>query len=243
MIKGLYTAAVGMLPRITRQEVSANNLANINTPGYKRDRVFLKALLKVEEGLSKALSGLQRRETEALYTDFSQGVLQQTHRTLDLAIEGDGFFVISTPRGERYTRNGSFSLGPGGLLVTSDGHPVLGEGGPVVLTGSQILINQRGEVIVDGEHVDRLLIMDFQHPYRLVKVGSGLFAPEDEMDAGEPAKEAKVRQGYLEGSNVRAIEEMVEMLLSYRRYEADHKAIQIQDETLGKAVNELGTVR
>ncbi|HID96477.1 MAG TPA: flagellar basal-body rod protein FlgF, partial [Candidatus Latescibacteria bacterium] len=107
----------------------------------------------------------------------------------------------------------------------------------------QILINQRGEVIVDGEHVDRLLIMDFQHPYRLVKVGSGLFAPEDEMDAGEPAKEAKVRQGYLEGSNVRAIEEMVEMLLSYRRYEADHKAIQIQDETLGKAVNELGTVR
>ena len=236
MIKDLYTVASSMLPKLTYQQIVANNLANINTPGFKRDGLFLETLIQV--GIPP-----QGQQIGTIYTDFSPGPLLKTERKLDLAIDGNGFFTIFGPEGEKYTRNGSFYRRPDGVLATVGGNPVLGENGIIVLPEGDPVVNKGGQIYVRGEYIDKLLITDFPQPYHLVKSGSGLFVPQNRSNGGYPAQNATVRQGFLEGSNVKPVEEMVNMLISYRQYQAAQRVIQTQDDALRKSVNEIGTVR
>jgi len=232
MVKGIYTSASGMLARELAQEVLANNIANVETAGFKRDRIYFQKAL---DGLTSAESALR------VVTDYREGPLIRTDNPLDLAIQGRGFFAVETPGGVRYTRNGHFSVNEEGVLVTADGYPVLGEEGPIELDLSEgpLSIGEDGTIKVGNSIVDRLRIEDFEDLKALAKEGAGLFRAQVE---GRPAEEFRVRQGFLEGANVSPVGEMVRMLANYRAYEAGQRAILAQDETLRKAVNEVGRV-
>ncbi|MCP4581895.1 MAG: flagellar basal-body rod protein FlgF [candidate division Zixibacteria bacterium] len=244
MIKGIYTSGSGMLPRVLKQEVFANNMANANTVGYKKDNVFLQQLenAKQKAGLVTDLEW-EIPMVDDVYIDFGQGQLSQTNQPLDIALEGEGFFVVDTPDGERYSRNGAFGLTAEGTLVDGNGNSVLSDAGPITIAGDEISISNDGGVFVDGAEAARIRVVDFEKPYDLRKVDDGYFMPEDETILPEAATGFSVRQGYVETSNVNIIQNMVDMLVSFRAYQSGQKAIQAQDETLDKAVNDLGRVR
>jgi flagellar basal-body rod protein FlgG len=219
---------------VIQQDIIANNLANLNTTGFKSGKIFLR-LLEVA-GSSEDL--LQSQET----FDFSQGDLKRTGNPWDLALQGQGFFVTESSQGLHYTRNGSFRLNGEGLLTTYDGALVLGERGPIQVT-DEISVNDKGELFADGVLVDRLRIIGFESPARLRKMSDSMFQAVE--DAGVPfqPESTKVKQGFLEQSNVNPIREMVAMINVFRIFEADARALKAQDETLGRAVNEVGQVR
>lgn len=244
MIKGIYNTAASMIPRVRKQEVIANNMANAETAGYKKDSLFLR-VFNSQQNLKdpRSLQGpsWEVRMIDKLYVDHTEGALEATGRDLDLAIQGDGFFVLETPNGEAYTRNGAFSLGADGTLMSSDGFPVLSESGPITLTDEQITVGNDGMVTVGTANIGRLRIVNFENPGELVKTSGTLFAAPATATPIAPLS-VDVRQGYLEKSNVDIMREMVEMIDSYRMFETGQKMIQIQDESLSKAVNELPRV-
>jgi len=241
MIKGIYTSASGMLPRMLKQEAFANNMANAKTVGFKKDGVFLRQLKQAQDGLITDLDW-EIPMVDNIFIDFSQGQLHETDQPLDVAIEGDGFFTIGTPEGERYTRNGEFSLTPEGTLVDKNGFEVLSDAGPITVSGDNITISEDGNISVDGSTVAKIKVVDFEKPYNFLKAGFGYFIADDESGAAIPSENYQIRQGFVEQSNVNIIEQMVDMLTSFRAYQAGQKAIHAQDETLDKAVNDLGRV-
>ncbi len=236
MLPGLYISANGMAARIAQQEITANNVANLNTPGFKREAATFRELYSSLTGSTLPILGLEAK------TDFRQGSLQRTGDPLNFALEDRGFFTVETPQGMRYTRNGDFTLNEKGVLITQEGYPVWGESGPIVIDGDEVAVNSQGEVMVDGKLVDPLLISDFELPYTLRKEGEGLFAPLDGRKA-KPRENPRILQGYLEASNVAPAKEMMELITILRLYEANQKAILLQDNTLNKTVNDLGRIR
>jgi flagellar basal-body rod protein FlgF len=238
LIKGIQKIATSMVPRMKLQEVAANNLANAETAGFKKDSIFLR-YVKDQQGLNGKLTpSWETRMINKVYTDYSQGALDPTGRDLDFAIQGDGFFTVQTPYGEAYTRNGSFSISPSGQLVNSDNYPVLTDSGPLAVQGGKLAITSAGQVYVDNAMLGTLKIVDFAKPYQLQKVNGSLYRASNNVSPTQ-ANPAVVRQGYLEKSNVDVLREMVDMIGSYRTFETGQRMIQIQDESLGKAVNEL----
>ncbi|MDZ7373222.1 MAG: flagellar basal-body rod protein FlgF [candidate division KSB1 bacterium] len=237
MLEGIYTSAAGMLPRTNQLEVIANNLANVSTAGFKRDRVTFRQTLDAE--LAVAAETGETQGAQEVVTDFSQGPLEKTDRPLDLAIDGEGFFVVQTAAGERYTRAGSFRLDAAGRIVTPDGYPVLGERGPIVLHEGSVEVRSDGEIWQKGVAVGRLRVVNFPNLRALAKEGHSLFRLRDPNVRPVALENVRIKQGYLEGSNVNALEEMVEMMVVVRNFEAEQKAIQTQDETLSRAINEL----
>ncbi len=243
MLRGLYSAASGLRYQTIRHDVLANNMANATTPGFKRSAVlaqtFEEALLvrmSYSSGRPLGLLGTMPRGVAAAetLTDISPGPLMHTANPLDLAIEGPGFFVVETPVGERYTRDGSFRVSADGVLVDGRGYPVLGQAGPIRVDGGEVTVERDGTLRVDGRAVGRLRVVDLLDP---VQVGENLFTGTERGEAG-----AAVVQGYLEGSNVNALEEMVNLLEAFRAYEAVAKVVQAHDEVLAKAVNEVGRI-
>jgi flagellar basal-body rod protein FlgG len=243
-------------------DVTANNLANVNTVGYKKDTGVVHSF---PEMLLYRMGDTNKKDNpshlpprvgylgtgallEEVMPSFNvAGILQETGNPLDAAIIGNGYFVVEGGPGgeERYTRQGSFKLAGDGMLVTNDGYPVLGEGGAIYLTGSNIEINVAGEIFADGVPVDTLQVVRFvdengnDSQAGLEKVGNTLFRHPDPQGA-VPANGFLLRQGFLEGSNVNSVGEMVTMIQVMRAYEANQKAIQAHDQTLEKAVNEVG---
>jgi len=181
---------------------------------------------------------------DEVFTDFTQGQLQPTGNPLDLALEGKGFMCIETAGGERYTRNGEFTRNSEGYLVTKEGNMVLGEKGAIQINGETSSINEKGEVLVDGALIDKLKLVDFKDYELLRKEGDGLIKIADEIDVQENLTETKsiLRQGYIEGSNVNSVREMVDMLTMLRSFEGNQKVLKAYDEMLGKSVNELGRI-
>jgi len=245
MIKGIYASGSGMMPRMLKLEVIANNLANINTAGFKKDNIFVQIMKDTGVAQTKGsgdLSGLNVRE----YTDFSEGSMNPTSNKLDLAIQGSGFFVAQTPNGLRYTRNGSFTLSANGTIVTSQGYPVMGAGGPLQIpdlekmSQGDLSINETGEVTLDGKKIGRLQIATFDDPSVLKKDGGTYFSADSGEQLGAAdGKNISIRQGYLEESNVNGIEEMVQMIELSRSFESAQKTMISQDGTLDKA-NDVG---
>ena len=255
MIRGLYTAATGMIAEQFVQDSLAGNLANINTTGYKQDQPTFRAVQDMAfnryrtgspggSGVGAVGLGTAFDHTD---TNFAAGTIVQTHDPLDLALTGDGFFAIQTSQGERYTRDGHFHAQPAGkgpdgkpiaYLATESGGLVSGMNGPInVGTASQISIDSQGTVTADGLAAGQLKIVTAPAA-ALQKSGANLY----QISGPTTPSKASVRSGCLEQSNVTPIEGMVQMIAVQRAYEAAQHAITAQDDSLGKAVNDVGKV-
>jgi len=243
MIKGIYAAEAAMRPKMTRMEVLANNLANINSTGFKKDRVFISMLKESAAGRPDARTDMSGVEAQRA-TDFSGGSLLQTANPLDLAIEGPGFFAVETPRGMRLTRNGNFKLSPEGTLITGEGYPVLSVDGHMTIPQADripkgsISINEAGLLSTGKETIGRIQLVNVDRPAMLQKDHESLFIP----DTRDPIRDIDedqtvIRQGYLEESNVEGIEEMIAMIELSRSFETDQKMIQAQDQTLDRVMD------
>jgi flagellar basal-body rod protein FlgF len=177
-------------------------------------------------------------------TDMRPGPLRNTGRATDLALLGDGFFVVQDGDLETYTRNGAFTLDGEGRLSTADGKPVLGDGGPLKLSGGEFAVGRDGTVLVGGAEVGRLRVVSFSDPARLQHVGSGrLRSTADMAPRSLPADEVRIEQGRLEGSNVDPIRTLVDMIAAQRAFEIGARVVQAADQTLDHSVNELGRTR
>ncbi len=247
MLRGIYTSALGMAVLTRRQEASANNLANVNTSGYKKETVVARSFPEmlihrlndptVTTGTPPLVGNLSTGlQIHDIVTDYSAGFYKESGNPFELALMGEGYFVVNTPQGERYTRNGVFNLSPEGKLVTIDGYPVQGKKGEIVVGKGDFNVDESGQVFVNGKLVDKLHIVSFASP--IVKEGSSLFRGEEPVEVENP----KIAQGFVEESNVNAIEEMVNMINLMRAYEANQKVIQTEDSTLEKTVNEVGRI-
>jgi len=247
MISGIQTAEAAMRPKLTRMEVIANNLANVNTTGFKKDRLFVRMLNdSVAAGADAAgdLDGVQ--VTQGI--DFTEGSLRQTTNPLDVAIQGRGFFVLNTPQGERYTRSGGFRLSPDGTLVSGDGSQVEGTGGPIRFPDMQrvqqanVSITEAGEVMIDKETIGKIRVVDFADTTVLTKETASTFtAPPGTPVIEGPVAPATVKQGYLEESNVDGVEEMIAMTELQRSFDTDQKVLQALDDSVTKSL-EVGKV-
>lgn len=243
MLRGLHIAASGMLAQQVRQEAIAHNLANADTAGYKADAVLFRTALEQtiwrhrdpQRGAPAPSVGALSFgvAVEGNTTDLRPGAIAMTGRSLDVAIDGEGFFVVRTPQGERYTRDGAFRQLADGTLATADGMPVLGAQGVIRHTGA-ITIAPNGEVLAEGQVVDRLRVVQLAGA---LKEGANRFTGNAQLLA-----EFRLQVGALERSNVSVVQAMVEMLAAMRAYEAAHRAVLAQDETLQKAVNDVGKV-
>jgi flagellar basal-body rod protein FlgF len=232
------SAVIGLFRQERRYELIANNLSNALTPGFKKDVPIFHEVFS--EALHPSLSTLSM-DSEFSQTLLQQGEIQSTRNPLDLAIEGEGFFKVKTPEGVRYTRNGNFHLTREGVLVQANGFPVLSRNGEITLPGGQIAVEKDGAIKVNGADRDKLALITFADLKALKKEGKTLFKLEGEQEEKE-AEGAGVIQGALEGSNVNAMEEMVQMIDSLRVFEACYKIVQVQDELNAKSVNELAKV-
>lgn len=249
MLRGIYTSVSGMLAYESKLDVITNNLANASSTGYKRDIIYFD-LDQVQNSNQQPgiqlVSEMAASNSPVLSSkhsmDFSEGSLQKTDNPLDVALEGSGFFVVQTPNGIRYTRNGNFSHDLQGQLTTREGFPVLGiSGGPINVSGEKVEINASGDVSVDGQVVDRLRLADFQQPSKLLgKEGNGLFKLIDPTVQESPSS-ARVWSGHLESSNVSVVSQMAELIETYRGFETYQKAVQFFDETIQK-MQEIGRV-
>ena len=245
VIRGIYSSAAGMIAESLRNDTIANNLANANTAGYKKDiavtQDFASMLIyRINDGaqapaIGRLGAGALVNEVATIHTT---GMMRPTGNNLDTAIEGRGYFTVETPNGLRYTRNGTFSMNAQGELVNGEGFRVVGENGPILIQGGKVTIGEDGGVQVDGVEVNRIQLVDFADEKRLVKEGHTLMSAPADL-AARPAT-GLIRQGVLEMSNVNIVSEMVNMISGYRAYEVNSKVVQAHDQLLDKAVNEVG---
>ncbi len=262
MIRSIKTAERAMKLQQTRIDTLANNLANVNSTGFKQilNRVSElssgnEAQLGPDGQLRADLAKLPREkgspdnwvQTNPLVmthvTDNRRGAVRSTGRDSDVAIMGPGFFAVETEAGERYTRAGSFTLNKDKQLVTPDGHPVLTDSGPITIDGKDFSIDNSGNVMVEGALVGRMKIVGFPDPGRLIHEGSNLLPAPEGVEA-EPIAPDRivVAQGHLEGSNVNAIDTLVAMISAQRAFEVQQKTLTTEDEMLSKSVNNLPRV-
>jgi len=248
MSGSIYMATSGAEAQRIRLQILSNNLANINTTGFKEDRAVFRM---PDEGLNPdadpdETSGVSAsRYTDAIplttHTDYSRGPLQRTDNPLDAAIDGEGFFSVQTDQGIRYTRNGAFTINPDGNLSTQDGDPILGEGGEIAIDSADVRFDGSGNVIVDGAVTDRLRIVKITEPTALKKIGKTLFQLDENIGAEEPLEYGGVQQGFLEGSNVNAVKVMTELIEVQRGYESYQKMIQTMGEMASRVISGVGT--
>jgi len=227
MISGIYTLIDGALVHQLSFETISNNMANLNTNAFRKDII----------SFNQALSMNYISET-----DFTPGPVRHTGNDLDVALEGQGFFKVQTPKGVRYTRDGAFSLNAQGVLVTHSGDVVLGENGPITIAGGKLTITNDGQVVVDGTQVDKLMLVEFKRPQFLSKEGSSYYFHQGPKSEVLAAAETGVKQSYLEGSNVNPTAEMIKMVEALRSFESAQKAIQSIDEITSKMINDQGMV-
>lgn len=255
MIRGLYTASAGMQVEMIRQESIANNLANVNTAGFRRDLAVMEArkgmsIARTNNATSADPIGPTRKVqigtlgngvlVNRIVKDFTQGDLRQTDNPFDLALQGKGFMAVQSPADGKtyYSRDGQFTKDKDGFVVDKSGNKLMGQNGPIVATG-QMAVSVDGTVRMNGKAVDRLQLASFPDADAdLAKHGDTLFDYTGGA-APEPADKLEVHQGMLEGANVNSVQEMVSMISVMRQYEANSKALQAQDETLGRAVNDI----
>ena len=254
MIRGLYTAGLGMRTQMEKMDVVSNNLANVDTKGFKKDQAIVSSFsdvlmtriqdsknnVKVPKPIGRISLGVK---VDGVYTDFTQGILVRTDEKFNVAIQGDGFIRVTTPAGEeRYIRDGAFIVDEDGLLKTQEGNLVRGEAGVITLGAefltqiSEVVIEDDGRILINGQQLDTLQMVSFEDNNSLQKVGSNLY----QANAEAVPFEGRIVQGFLEGSNVNPVTAMVDLIAVSRTYEANQKMIQTHDNLMGKAVNEVG---
>lgn len=259
MVKGLYTAYTGMILQEHRMDVVTNNMANVNTNGYKKEGTTAQSFddmlaFKIKDategyGTAKRLGhnnpGVKIGEG---YTDFSQGGMKETGNPFDLALTDKGFFAVEYTdkagnTSVKYTRDGDFTLTQDGYLVTQDGDFVLDPDGKHVkisTNANETLVNVKGQIIQDGKVASTIQITDFEDYNYLKHFGENYFEPIDGAKETEAA--ASVYEGFLETSNISVVSEMVEMIAIQRQYESNQKLITTIDGTLEIAANQIGKI-
>ena len=244
MNSGIYTAYSGLRAQSDALEIISNNLANLNTTAFKEEKAFY-TYLDPSADASQQTADLNGTINQSIrvgsVVNSAEGTLSATNRDLDIAIEGNGFLVVNTPRGIRYTRNGNLNLNAQSVLVASDGSPVIGESGkPITLGPGKITIGESGEVSLDNAQVDRLKIASFDDLSALKKEGSSLFISRADRSL-EKSSDAKIKSGYLEQSNVNPVSSIVRMVEILRNYEAIQKSINlVMNDINSKAIEKLG---
>ncbi len=264
MDKGIYTALSGGIAKSHEIEIIANNLANANTPGFKRDSAtFNEYLTEVRrpdsaDGLPRELGQtalLDSRpqgdksfvEMDGVYTQHGQGGLKRTNLPFDLGLEGKGFFEVLTPQGVRYTRQGNFSISKEGTLVTANGFSVLGKGegaGPeqrqIRFGSGPVEIGRTGEIRQGGAVIGQLSMVEFHENQWLEKVGNAYFRnTNDANEMKNLPSSTQVHQGFIETSNVNAVHEMTRLIEATRAYESHMQAIKTYQEIDGRTANEI----
>jgi len=260
MIRALYTAVTGLITGEAQQSVVTNNIANSNTDGFKSENLSVKSFDDVLiQNYAKTINGKnvkstlgslsQGSEIDAVNTDFAQGVLTTTDKSTDFGIEGKGFFTVQRDNGittkNYYTRTGDFHIDGSGYLVTDSGDKVLGKNNatnkiePILVGNGKLQSDKYGNISIDGKSSYKFDTVDFKDYKSIKKVGDNLF------DGANPIQNANVtvRQNTLEKSNVNVTNEMVNMMSIMRNFESNQKIMQSIDETLGQAVNNVGTVK
>ena len=277
-MSNIWVSLSGQVAQQQKVETIANNVANANTVGFKKDQlVFKEHLTALTKGVEDI--DIPRKEfspadfyhsqgaenamvaVDGSYTIFEQGQLTPTHNPLDVALQGEGFLEVLTPTGVRFTRKGNMSLSKDGELVTDQGFKVLGaltaseetlrnpaSVGSIptpeqrilkVPTNTKLTISLEGDVLTKDGVVGKLSVVEFKDKHALRKEGNSLFITPDETNINRDTK-TTVNQGFLEGSNVNAIEEMSELIKAHRHFESIQKAINAYDSISGKAANEIG---
>jgi flagellar basal-body rod protein FlgG len=242
-----------------KMDVISNNLANADTNGYKEDitvfETFPEMLTRRINDTKSASNPLAKignmqlgSDVGEIFTNYEQGKMTRTQNNLDFAIQNSksAFFTIGKPDEdgnvkEFYSRDGAFVLDANNQLVTKDGLYVMGENGPISLVNDNFTVNNDGTIIQDGVVVDKLKISEFTDTRSLKKVGSNL-VEKDEATEEQPFK-GTISQGFLEGSNINVVKQMVDLISVMRSYEANQRLVQAQDSTLEKVVNQVGSVR
>lgn len=249
MIQGLYAAANGMMAVEDRQAIIANNIANVSTPGFKRqvgvqmgfyEQFFGKMRGASMFNMEKAPGGgVKVMET---FTQFADGAVTHTGNPLDIALLGPAFLRVDTPEGERFTRNGHLSIGASGELVTTQGHQVLGDDGGVIdVSGGLVEIDQTGAVTVNGEVRGRLGLVEFEDRNMLTRSGYTLFsASQSALARSNPASNTVVSSGGIETSNVQLPNQMVQMMAALRAYAANQRVLSAIDETASRLIDQVG---
>ncbi|MCL6588904.1 MAG: flagellar hook-basal body protein [Firmicutes bacterium] len=238
MLRGIYTSCTGMVAEMDRQNTIANNLANVDTVGFKRDNVtpvpFAELLLNAYNKRGVQRVGPLGLGVQAVtrFVNFSDGPVRVTGNQTDLALQGSGLFAVDTPNGVRYQRAGNFILDKDRYLVTVEGFKVLGENGPIQVEDGDFSINQEGIVFQNDQVLNRLLIFSTEN---MSKEGEYFYT----CDSPQLAANYRIIQGAQEQSNINTVSEMIQMITATRAYDTNQKAVLAHDETLGKAVNDL----
>ena len=249
MADGIGDVIAGAMFQQLRLGVLSNNLANINTVGFKKDQAVYEPFAaedltedQVQEAIiAPDLEKFAANIPSTTIINFEQGAVTLTGNKLDVAINGDGFFSIETPDGTQYTRKGNFTLNDQNELCTLEGLPVLGEGGRITLESSNIDIDEKGNIVENENVIDTLKIVAFEKN-ALIKHGEGRFKLKDENIAEIDPENLFVQQGYVEQSNVNAVKMMTEMIDTLRGFESYQKVITALSDVTSLAVNEVGDV-
>jgi flagellar basal-body rod protein FlgG len=241
MDAGIFSAMSGSLAAQTRLDALANNLANANTAGFKAERVLQRAE-KAGDVVPPPTAVATPVTSDYVLTDFSQGPVSQTGNPLDVALTGDGFFVVKTDRGERLTRGGSFTIDSGGYLAASDGSRVQGTSGDISVPpqGGPIAIGTDGTIRAGDQRIGQLRVVHVEDPSQLVRESGTRFAPGAEAPADLPPGRVHVIQGAIEGANLAPVEGLVQLIETVRGFETYMRAAERLDQVTSKAINEVG---
>jgi len=262
MHEGIFIAASAGIKQGKKLDVIAQNIANVNNTGYKRDRLVFKEFMppfapdgQLNAGRNVLLpaqisnSNVSYVAVSDYYTDHSPGGLRQTEATFDLALGGPGFFTVSTEEGVRYTRNGNFRLNTANQLVNQKGDLVLNEQEkPIVIDapGADISIDAQGNISAGTGFLNlaigKIKLVNFENTKTLEKIGDGLFRQNDPEAEEKTPTETTIQQGFLEISNVSVVEEMTDMLATLRLFETYQKMIQSIDSMDDQSVNDIGRI-
>lgn len=262
--KGIYTALSGAMAQNLKLETTANNLANINTPAFKKDQQVFREYLTAYEKSPEVIQvpkipasiesfyetqGADKSYVDPIgtYTNFAQGGLKATGNKLDVAIDGPGFFEVATTKGTRLTRSGSFTIDGLGQLVTRDGYPILKKAEPgadpasrviKVVSNDEMKISHSGEIFQGDESLGQLSVVQLANNNALQKEGQNLFSfRPNQVAQVSPVTNPKIEQGFLETSNVNIVQEMTDMIMATRLFESTQKAMQAYDSMAEKLVN------
>ncbi|MFN0150910.1 MAG: flagellar hook-basal body protein [bacterium] len=238
MTQGVYSAGAAMARIELLQEVTANNLANAATTGFRRDLVTAREAGAGEPGITRGPLRLGRVETAVM---LDGGAIEPTGGRGDLAIRGEGFFVVEKDGESFLTRAGSFTRNANGELTSASGERLMGESGPITVESDEFTVSPNGEVSVAGATVNTVRLANTKPGAVLRKAGEGRLEMPADGEAAAPA-DSSILQGFLEGSNVSAIREMVTLVEAFRSYQANSKSIMTADELLDSAVNQVGRV-
>lgn len=259
MQNGMFSGLFGALTNEHRMNSIANNLANVNTTGYKRDTLSFRDTFimfahdQIMEPVANVRSEklfpepkhLARPRLAEARTDFSQGALKTTGGPLDVAISGDGFFTVRTPEGDYYSRNGHFRLTPEGTLITEQGFPVLGDGAEINIPAgtTNVVIAEDGRIFADNELVGQIGMVSVDDPAKLEKLGGNMYRARQGAQVGEIETTGFMVQGFLEMPNVDVVYEMVNMIEAQRQFEAYQKVMQTADSVDREAITRVGRNR